>query len=460
MASVLALLFVAALAPAPAAQARPAFSLEAVDAAPGQSYFVYDGKGGSKLSGRFRVVNTGNSTGPVELYGVDGTTGETSGAVYENRRESRRGVGRWMRISERRLSLAPRKSKVVGFTLAVPTGAKPGEHLGGIVAENATLQKGKNVKKGRGRFAVNVRNLTVLAVQVNIPGPRAHEMQIGDAKAGGSQGGHQAVLLGLANKSNVMLKPALAVRIEKDGKPVQRFRQKLDTFTRDSEINYPMPVRGKALPAGKYRAYITLRYAGKTIRAVRDFTISKDELKQVFGEKSPIAKDDGSLMKYLPWLLLALAALAAGIRYLRNKRRRPDDGAAPAPAAVPAPVAPTGTNGSGMKGNGRNRATRADVERLLAEIDQLSPVWFLRQIADGVLSGGEASAEGIRGQEGLSQDALDVWSSRVNAAAERAGVARPFSELRVGSMGVVYHMDLEVAGALQQLVDDDGHTGS
>ena len=113
----------ASLALVPSSYAADAsFSLETVGAPTAKPYFVFDGNAGSEISGRMRVINTGGKAGGVALYGVDATTGQTSGPVYGDKKDARREVGRWLSLGTQKLTLAPRKSKVVDFTVRVPSG--------------------------------------------------------------------------------------------------------------------------------------------------------------------------------------------------------------------------------------------------------------------------------------------------------------------------------------------------
>ncbi len=321
------LLIVLALAglPSTASAKGPTFSVSPVDAPGGRAYFVYESKAGKTLTGHVRVANTGDATGAVSVYSVDATTGQTSGAVYRSRRDARREVGRWTHVAKRPLRLAPGQEAEVGFRVRVPRGTKAGEHLGGIVAENRTLQRGKTVARRKGRFKINVRGLAVVAVQVNIPGARVHKVLVEGAKSGGSQGGNQTVLLGLRNAGNTMVKPTLAVQVKDGGGVLQRRKVKLDTFLPHTRIDYPVPMRKQALRSGSYTASIVLDDGhGHVSRAAKDFKVSSKQVTQVFGKNSRLAQGSSrSLTGYLPWALLLLAGGFFAFKHLRPKRRGP-----------------------------------------------------------------------------------------------------------------------------------------
>ncbi|MEJ7715757.1 MAG: hypothetical protein WKF40_08700 [Thermoleophilaceae bacterium] len=162
-----------------------------------------------------------------------------------------------------------------------------------------------------------------MAVQVNVPGPRVNKLLIDAAKSGGSQGGNQTVLLGLRNDGNTMVKPTLAVQVKDGGRVLQRRRVKLDTFLAHTRIDYPVPVRKKALPSGSYTASVVIDDGlGHVSRADRDFKVSSKQVKQVFGKDSPLAQESGrSLTSYLPWALLLLVGGFFAFKHLRGRRR-------------------------------------------------------------------------------------------------------------------------------------------
>jgi hypothetical protein len=159
-----------------------------------QSYFVAVGQPGETFANNVRVRNVGTKAGTALLCAVDATTGKTSGAVYLDRTKPRPGVGSWVTLGASSVTLGPGESAIVPITVHVPAGARPGDHLGGIVAENAALTGAT----GRGALQIKVRHLTIAAVEVQVPGKTAAALRIGGAQAGGEHG-YQYVYLRLAN---------------------------------------------------------------------------------------------------------------------------------------------------------------------------------------------------------------------------------------------------------------------
>lgn len=322
LAALIAALFVAA--PATAWASGATFALK--PAAPTETgYFVFEGKPGQTVRGSVRVLNVGTAAGRTSLYSVDATTGQTSGAVYRSRQEPKRGVGDWIKLSKGSLKLAPGQSQVVSFSVQIPAGTSGGQHLGGIVAQRATGKASPAATGKKGAFRVRIQELSVLAVQVDVPGPERPRLNLSGIKAG-NQPGHQSVLLGIGNTGNVLVKGQGTLKIVNGGgRTVQRSSFALDTFVPDSQIDFPVYIQGKALKPGRYRGTVTIEYRGRSLTRTYPFAITKAQTQQVFGtqaaQQTPI--DESSSDETLIYVLIAVSALSLGAAFYFWRQRRP-----------------------------------------------------------------------------------------------------------------------------------------
>ncbi len=284
-----------------------------------ESYFIFDSKPGTHITSRVRVTNTGTVRGSVALYPVDATTGQTSGAVYLNQGDPRKDVGAWMTLASSQLTLNPGQSQIVSFQVAIPGAVRPGQHLGGIVAENLT-QSSSTQKNSA--IQIKVRNLTIIAVQVNLPGTPIEQMAASGVHAGG-QNGYQQLLLGLDNTGTVMLKPSGTLQVaNSQGQVLKTISLKLDTFLPQTSINYPVAITGQGLAAGDYQAMLTLMYGhGQTLHYATKFTISQQQITQTFGtnngQTQAPAGPGGNLFGGLPiWQLVLVVGGALAILWV------------------------------------------------------------------------------------------------------------------------------------------------
>ena len=323
-----------ALAASPAS-ARAAAATFALQPAGGQPYFVLDAAAGSVASGSIRVTNNGKKPGRARIYAVDATTGPTSGAAYLTEPRGGSRMAEWTHLQAGSVFLRPGESRVVPFTVIVPWGAHSGDYLGGITADPG-IRRGRAVKHKGSSFRIDVRTLTVIAVQVRVPGPRSPGLMIDGVRAGGMPS-YQQIFVGLRNDGNVLFKGSgsLVVRNE-DGRVLKRSSFRLDTFVPDSRIAYPVGVTGKALPKGAYRATVTVHYAGRVVTRTFGFKVDEKALSQVYGSRAPNAgPGSGSRFPILAAAISVLVLLLLGVagswlwfrRRLRRleARRREDD---------------------------------------------------------------------------------------------------------------------------------------
>jgi WxL Interacting Protein, peptidoglycan binding domain len=310
---------------AAASAAGPTFALK--PASPTElGYFVFEGRPGATIRGKVRVINVGSKAGRTTLYAVDATTGQTSGAVYRSRQEPRRGVGKWTSLGTGTIQLAPGQSRVVPFSVHVPMGALAGQHLGGIVAQRSTSTSSSDSagQGAQGTFRVKIQALSVIALQVNLPGPQRVKMSLSGIKVG-NQPGHQSLLLGIGNPGNVLLEGGGSLKVfNRDGRLVKSQRFNLDTFVPETHVDFPVYVQGKALRPGRYRGTVTIGYRGHRLTRTFPFAISTADTKQVFGSQAAqiapsSSSGGGETALYLLAGVSVLSAAAAGFFFMRSR---------------------------------------------------------------------------------------------------------------------------------------------
>ena len=327
-----------ALLAAPAVGApAPAVGLRAIGHWP-HGYYIYQAKPGTIVHGAIAVVNTGRAGGQVRMYPADSTTGQTSGAVYLTSTTSPHQTGRWIALATATTHLAAGGQKRIAFTVNVPTGASPGPHLAGIVAEPVQEQLSSR-SKGKASVQIKFRSLAIVAVEIDVPGPLHAQLTVGTIEPGGRKGTQQ-LLVHLANTGNVMLKPAGTLTIrDTTGNVVKRFPLQLDTFLPHTAIDYPVTVNGHGLPAGEYTTSIRLAYSGLsgggngTAVANPPLAISTTNETQIYGQPTPPTgtttaaanpthATSSNGISPLLWAVIAAGALAllTGV-YLLGRRR-------------------------------------------------------------------------------------------------------------------------------------------
>jgi hypothetical protein len=351
IAAVLAGLVLAPLASA--ATKGPVFGLRAVGN-PKRGYFIYTLEPGGMKHGAVIVSNTGTAPGTVKLFPADATTGKTSGTVYLTDQKPTK-AGAWIKLEKSELTLAPGAHRQVGFTVDVPKGTDAGQWVGGIVAETTHQVTGPKSKQ-KANVQIRIRDLTIVAVQVNVPGTPVISLKVGDVTTGG-QHGFQQVITSMQNAGNVLVKPFGTITIlDSAGKTLQALRFKMDTFLPQTAIDYPVLLK-RALPPGSYQAVVKVTVPGVAgvkgtrVNVSRPLSVSKQDVQQVFTSAAPTltppgaTASSGTSSKDHPWLLIVLIAavvvllFAALLWWLRRRRRAAETTpAAPEPILAPAAV--------------------------------------------------------------------------------------------------------------------------
>lgn len=319
----------AASSPAAAAPQGPSFAIEPGNHAP---FFIFRSGPGAVVRSRVTLVNTGSRAGGAQLYAVDATTGQTSGAVYLARSSPRHDVGAWIALSNQRVTLAPGQMASVSFLIRVPANATAGQHLGGLVAEPSQPRTTKVTGRGKRSFRVEVKEISIVAVEVNLPGAQRQQLTIGGVAASGRPG-YQTLLIGLTNAGNTLVKGSGTITVDdSSGKGVLSKSFTLDTFVPHTQIQYPVYVTGRRLPAGGYRCKVAIRYGnGHSASRNCSFSISAQALAQTFGSAgSPSAASNTSSVPAWAYALggVALVVLSIGgtALYFRSRIARRSDG--------------------------------------------------------------------------------------------------------------------------------------
>ena len=261
--------------------------------------------------------NSSAHTVSILVYPVEGLTGVTSGAVYSSRGSAMHGPGRWVTPALARVTLAPGSARRVAFTVRVPRGTQPGDHLAGIAFQNA------NPSRSGGRFSITQILRIVIGVEVIVPGPAAAQIQVEGASLG-PLGGTQraAVIVALRNGGRLLCRPELAVTLHGAQGATRTVSRRLEAILPGDAIPYPLPWPEPLAP-GAYTIAAQASDCGQA--ATISAAASLGQPLAGSSSAAPTARRRTSL----PWALLAGACAAAALLSLllllfvrRRERRR------------------------------------------------------------------------------------------------------------------------------------------
>lgn len=268
-----------------------------------RAYFDRKVSAGDSFSDDVVVSNGGSTPVTLFVYAVDGLTGQTSGAVYGNRGTPLRRAGRWLRAAVSRVTVAPGKEVDVPFTVRVPQGTVPGDHLAGIAFENA------RVTTSGGRFRIRQVIREVLGVLVRVPGPAQPQLQLGPSTLSTLPGtGLASVVVPIANVGRSLCKPQLAVLLTA-GSFRERVARQLDTILPGDRIPYPLVLR-HGLKANAYRIDTRASCASSSTRHSSLVRLGSP-LRGTADPAPPVIVHSGG--SSFPWWLIVLIAGGAAV---------------------------------------------------------------------------------------------------------------------------------------------------
>lgn len=222
--------------------------------------FMYASGSGALIQDSIHVKNNGSARGTIDIYPVDAITSQASGEAFSNRTDPLRDIGAWITLSSQRVTLNPGQSQDIPFSLRIPDHVRPGQHLGGFVAE-APVQR-QSSSKGAIQAIVQIHIRKVISILINIPGTTVKKLNatgITYDKASTNQ----RVLIELANTGTQFLHPSGSLKITNAaGQRLQNVPLKLEAILPQTSIYYPVFIHQTALHPGTYTAMLSLEYEG------------------------------------------------------------------------------------------------------------------------------------------------------------------------------------------------------
>ncbi|WP_371659907.1 WxL protein peptidoglycan domain-containing protein [Streptomyces sp. NBC_00280] len=179
-------------------------------------YFYLSADPGTTVEDKVTVANKTDKPLTFRLYAADAyNTARDGGFAVRTLHEKQRGVGAWARPAKSRVTVPPHKSVTVPFTLRVPEGAEPGDHVGALVALD------ERIDTGDGSLALGVQRAVGARVYLRVNGPAVSAITVEKVRISH----HQPLVPGLGdstatisytlhNTGNVTLDPRVEVRAQ------------------------------------------------------------------------------------------------------------------------------------------------------------------------------------------------------------------------------------------------------
>jgi len=236
-----------------------------------------------------------------ELYAADGYNAPNGGGLaLRPATAGSRSVGEWVHLAASRYTVPAHTVATVPFSLTIPEGARPGDHVGGIVALDEAAAGATDRS-----MPVAVHRGVAVAIFTRVSGPLHASVAVravGAHVTGALGFRHQATVVAtLENTGNVQLQATVKVSVtDLFGDTVERFTpQHLPVLVPGSTFTLYEPTVSPSQPVGPEQVHVTVTtdHAG-TVTASGSFWI-------------------------VPWgaILVVVGGLAVAAEALRRRRR-------------------------------------------------------------------------------------------------------------------------------------------
>jgi hypothetical protein len=308
---------------ASAATASPSsgFSVRPVEFNPAipatRAYFIATVARGTRFTDDIAIVNPNAQPITLLAYPVNGLTGTTSGDVYANRQDRRTGAGAWLTHATETITVAADSQEIAAFTVVVPAGATPGDHLAGMAFQAAQQTV------GGGHFAITEIVREVVGVEIVVRGATSRKIALRGAALAALPGTNfPAVVVKLANTGRQLCKPVLTVSLQRPGLKRLVVSRPLDTVLPTNSIAYPFQWP-RALAAGSYTTTVKASGCGKAVTLTR-VTKLGSALKRVLPIATILAvvPPPSSSLGWWVFVLIAVGCIGLGALVSRGLRRR------------------------------------------------------------------------------------------------------------------------------------------
>lgn len=171
------------------------------------SIFVHETEAGKTVEDGVQVINNTDETKRVLVYAVDSQVSSGGAFACAQAADKPISVGSWITLDEKEVTLDSGEKQVVGFTIAVPGNASPGEHNGCIVMQDTERQQ---ASEGNG-IVLSMRS--AIRVAVTVPGDIQKGLVFTGSGIETRGGGKVLMSVSLRNNGNVSLDADLDVKL-------------------------------------------------------------------------------------------------------------------------------------------------------------------------------------------------------------------------------------------------------
>ncbi len=184
-----------------------------------RNYFVLEGEPGAKIKDKVRIQNWTKAPITFKLYGADGFNTEKDGFfALKGNDEKMTDLGQWVTPATSQVTVYGRTQVDVPVIVKIPRNAAPGDHVGGVVAMNVSVESTEKDAEG---IEVGVQRAVGARMYVRVAGPTTPALEVENVTLQHDRGlmpwtgsGSGSVSYTVKNTGNVRLSPEAVVDLE------------------------------------------------------------------------------------------------------------------------------------------------------------------------------------------------------------------------------------------------------
>jgi hypothetical protein len=190
-------------------QSKPVFGIHPLlskTTVPDQGHFRFEMVSGTSQQAAAVIDNYSASPLALTFYGADMVQAEGGGVAPAQVYQTMHEVGAWIKVAQTAITVPASSSMVANFTVTVPIGQVPGDHVGAVTAQaNIGIQNG-----------ITTQERLALLVDIVIPGTVAPSATLSQLVAHSAGPGKDSFTIDLTNTGNVLITTHGIVSINDD----------------------------------------------------------------------------------------------------------------------------------------------------------------------------------------------------------------------------------------------------
>ncbi|NUR31763.1 MAG: DUF916 domain-containing protein [Catenulispora sp.] len=290
-------------------------------------YFFLEGAPGTTIQDSAVVANTSTRAISFVIFGSDATNTPRDGGFALDRAEDPKDeVGSWIQIPEaqRKLTLQPGERVQVPFAIQIPANAKPGDHIGGVVALNTAIEGTPQ----QGDIQINIQRQIGARVYLRVAGDIVPGMTVENVRVQRDTGfgaffgsGDAEIRYTIVNRGNIIVRPK--IDIEASG----LFGRSLMSKKAKDEYTFELMPGQQVELKQTWKGAPRLDRVSVKVKATTEVSVQS----QANPNAAPQTLTDSASVSYtaVPWpalTVLAVILIAAGFGWQYFRRRGKGDG--------------------------------------------------------------------------------------------------------------------------------------